>query len=445
MYFKGTPTRGVGEIARATKATGGYLNAHTIYDHTSYYTVVPVAGFRRRPWRSRPTRTRIRSIDAGELAKEIEVIVQEVRRKEDAPAALAGESLYALLYDQHRIRRWRMGRPDALRTFTRDQVVGVLPELLSAQQHHPQHRGRRRYRSRFTAAVEAAYGWLPDRAVDRVARAREPDRRPAIPLSRVERRHRRDAGRVRMAHGPDACIRTRRCSISPPWSWVRVAGRASIAACANAGWPRLRLRPTTRRPSSACSLCTPSAPRIGQERQPERSGPSSCSYAMRGSTGGSCCGAAAARGALGTPERVHRGPGFIFRGWQALGDASLGDRYLERALAATPHDVTDAVARYMLTDSDVAAVVYRPARTSRWRHTLSICCHTRPGPRRSPFRPLRPARGSVLAASTRRLVLEARRAACASIALRTAYRFSSVARPGGRMTHVGVVSHWWRA
>ena len=27
MFFKGTPTRGVGEIARETKAVGGYLNA----------------------------------------------------------------------------------------------------------------------------------------------------------------------------------------------------------------------------------------------------------------------------------------------------------------------------------------------------------------------------------------------------------------------------------
>src|SRR3954466_7570392 len=45
MYFKGTPTRGVGEIARETKASGGYLNAATIYDHTVYYTVLPSSGF----------------------------------------------------------------------------------------------------------------------------------------------------------------------------------------------------------------------------------------------------------------------------------------------------------------------------------------------------------------------------------------------------------------
>src|SRR5215510_2123900 len=43
MFFKGTPTRGVGQIARDTKALGGYLNASTTYDHTSYYAVLPAA------------------------------------------------------------------------------------------------------------------------------------------------------------------------------------------------------------------------------------------------------------------------------------------------------------------------------------------------------------------------------------------------------------------
>ena len=43
MFFKGTPRRGVGAIARETKAAGGYLNAGTGYDHTSYFTVLPAA------------------------------------------------------------------------------------------------------------------------------------------------------------------------------------------------------------------------------------------------------------------------------------------------------------------------------------------------------------------------------------------------------------------
>src|SRR5919198_3217355 len=47
MYFKGTARRGVGEISKETKAAGGYLNAGTIYDYTSFYTVLPSSGFAR--------------------------------------------------------------------------------------------------------------------------------------------------------------------------------------------------------------------------------------------------------------------------------------------------------------------------------------------------------------------------------------------------------------
>ena len=123
MYFKGTPTRGVGDIAKQTKAQGGYLNAGTIYDHTSYYTVLPASGF--------AAGLEIQAdayanslIDAGELAREIEVIVEEAKRKADSPHAVAVETLFELLHDQHRMRRWRIGREPGLRALTRDHVHG---------------------------------------------------------------------------------------------------------------------------------------------------------------------------------------------------------------------------------------------------------------------------------------------------------------------------------
>src|SRR5215210_7462958 len=114
MFFKGTERRGVGEISKETKAAGGYLNAHTIYDHTSYYTVLPASGF------SAGLDIQFdayanSSIDADELKRELEVIIQEARRKEDNPGAVASETLYELLHDAHRMRRWRIGREDGLR------------------------------------------------------------------------------------------------------------------------------------------------------------------------------------------------------------------------------------------------------------------------------------------------------------------------------------------
>jgi zinc protease len=122
MFFKGTPSRGVGEIARETKSVGGYLNAATIYDHTVYYTVLPSSGFL--------TGLEVQFdayanslIDADELARELEVIIQEAKRKADNPGAVATETLYELLHDRHRIRRWRIGREPGLRALTHDAMM----------------------------------------------------------------------------------------------------------------------------------------------------------------------------------------------------------------------------------------------------------------------------------------------------------------------------------
>jgi zinc protease len=123
MFFKGTPTRGVGEIAKATKAAGGYLNASTTYDRTSYYTVLPA--------RQLPEAVAIQSdalmhalVDPDELARELQVIIQEAKRKLDTPGAVAQETLHEVMYDRHRIRRWRIGYEQQLAGFTRDDVFG---------------------------------------------------------------------------------------------------------------------------------------------------------------------------------------------------------------------------------------------------------------------------------------------------------------------------------
>src|SRR5256714_1463933 len=121
MFFKGTGKRAVGDIAKETKASGGFLNAHTIYDHTTYYTVLPSSGFEQ-GLDIQADAYANSVIDSGELAKEMEVIIQEAKRKSDTPSAVATETLYELLHDAHRMRRWRIGREPGLRSFTRDKM-----------------------------------------------------------------------------------------------------------------------------------------------------------------------------------------------------------------------------------------------------------------------------------------------------------------------------------
>ena len=123
MFFKGTDRRGVGEIAKETKASGGYLNAHTIYDNTTYFTVLPSSGF--------AAGLDIQAdayahsvVDAAELRKELEVIIQEAKRKTDNPSVVAVETLYELLHDAHRIRRWRIGHESGLRALDRNAMLG---------------------------------------------------------------------------------------------------------------------------------------------------------------------------------------------------------------------------------------------------------------------------------------------------------------------------------
>jgi zinc protease len=122
MFFKGTSRRAVGAIARETKAAGGYLNAGTGYDHTSYFTVLPASGLAA-ALDIQADALRNSIIDADELERELQVIIQEAKRKRDTPGAVAQETLHQVMFDRHRIRRWRIGQEDHLAQLTRQDVL----------------------------------------------------------------------------------------------------------------------------------------------------------------------------------------------------------------------------------------------------------------------------------------------------------------------------------
>ena len=122
MFFKGTERRGVGQIARETMELGGSLDAYTKWERTVYHTVVPSENaVQALDIQSdalfNPT------FDAGELGREIEIVLQENNRKLDNPRAVAVERLYATAFQEHRMRRWQMGSPERLRALTREDIV----------------------------------------------------------------------------------------------------------------------------------------------------------------------------------------------------------------------------------------------------------------------------------------------------------------------------------
>lgn len=123
MYFKGTPRRAPGQIARETQLAGGYINAATIYDKTVYHTVLPSAdGGLAKALDVQADALINAALDPAELARELKVIVEEAKRKLDTPPAVAMETLYRVLFTVHRMRRWRIGTEEQLLHLSAEDV-----------------------------------------------------------------------------------------------------------------------------------------------------------------------------------------------------------------------------------------------------------------------------------------------------------------------------------
>ncbi len=357
MYFKGTPSRGVGEIAKQTKAVGGYLNAATIYDHTSYYTVLPSSGFIH-GLDIQADAYANSLIDSDELGRELEVIIQEANRKADNPSAVATETLYELLHDTHRMRRWRIGREEGLRTLTRDAMLAFYRNF-----YHPGN------------TVLAIVGDIdPDVAFQEVERrygalpAGSPARSPGpIEIAPDGFRYREwggDIGQTQLAFGwrtPNAMHAD--TPLLDVVATVLAAGRAS----------RLYRSVRERSLASGISAYNYTPTELGvfvihAETQPETA-------------------VAAARtawdqlrrvrdGEVGALELVRaksvyqsrwlrrledmEGQANHLAEWEAMGNWHQADRYLERVMTATLEQVRDVASRW-LTPDRAAALVYRPA------------------------------------------------------------------------------------
>ena len=357
MFFKGTPTRGVGEIAKQTKASGGYLNAHTIYDHTSYYAVLPASGF--------AAGLEIQAdayanslIDADELRRELEVIIQEARRKTDNPHALTIETLYEVLHDRHRMRRWRIGHEGPLRALTRDalhafyvnfyrpsntilSIVGdVDPDATMAQ-------------------VERLYGGLPDSEPLRTPGPDEPDRAPAL-------RYREWSGDIQQTQLA-AGWRT------PPLLHADTPLLDLVGAVLGSGRAsRLYRAVRERQLASSVSAYNYTPTELGvfvihAEASPDRAADAArATWAQLRALLDEGVGDHELERARRLYETRHlrrletmEGQANHLAEWEALGDWTLGDRYLERMLTADAAQVTEVARRYLVPEG-AGLVVYRP-------------------------------------------------------------------------------------
>ena len=141
MLFKGSAGYGQGELVRAIERGGGEINAWTSFDHTVYHAVlgaehVDAAIHALGDALIEPL------VDPDELAREREVILEEIRQGSDDPARSVAHSLFATAFVAHPYRRpvigtaetvQRIGERDLLAFFRRYYVADNLTLVVAAE------------------------------------------------------------------------------------------------------------------------------------------------------------------------------------------------------------------------------------------------------------------------------------------------------------------------
>lgn len=122
MLFKGTPTRPTGTIARDVEAAGGDINAYTSIDQTVFY-INMATRFADRGLEILADAVRNPLFDADELAREAEVILEEIRREQDNPGRMSIEHLFQEAFKVHTYGRPIIGFPHTVKSFTREKIL----------------------------------------------------------------------------------------------------------------------------------------------------------------------------------------------------------------------------------------------------------------------------------------------------------------------------------
>jgi zinc protease len=135
LFFKGTPTRPVGEMDRQIKSLGGYNNAATSYDFTHYYVVLP----------SRHVDLALEiltdallnmQLPVEEIERERNVILEEIARKEDSPLGKLYDEFLSRSFAGTPYEHSILGTPESLAAIDRDGFLAYRNRRYSPKNLH---------------------------------------------------------------------------------------------------------------------------------------------------------------------------------------------------------------------------------------------------------------------------------------------------------------------
>jgi len=122
MAFKGTSRMSAKDIAEAFDRMGGNVNAYTSHEHTVYYAKV-LKEYGEAALRLLCEIVRDSQFDEGELAKEREVILQEIAMHQDSPDDMVFDLFQEVAFPHQPLGRSILGTPERVASFTRDDLM----------------------------------------------------------------------------------------------------------------------------------------------------------------------------------------------------------------------------------------------------------------------------------------------------------------------------------
>ena len=125
MFFKGTQRRGVGQIAQEVEGAGGEINAWTSYDETAYHLVL-ASNFFDTGLDILADSLQHSSFDAGELERERQVVLEEIKQGLDDPDRMAAQGLFQAAFDAHPYGRPIIGSPESVGAVSRDELADFV-------------------------------------------------------------------------------------------------------------------------------------------------------------------------------------------------------------------------------------------------------------------------------------------------------------------------------
>ena len=125
MFFKGTESRTAAEISREIDALGGEMNAFTTRETTTFYVKVLDQDLPRALELLSDLFHRSR-FDPKEVAKEKQVVLEEIRMVQDDPEDLVQELHAGQVLGRHPLGRSILGREETIRSLRRQDLVAYV-------------------------------------------------------------------------------------------------------------------------------------------------------------------------------------------------------------------------------------------------------------------------------------------------------------------------------